>query len=365
VVPAGWGVERRSCAASFAGSRRLRIGAKRVAGAWIAVAWIAAASITAGAAAAADRVTVSFRNEITSLDLLIALEEGYFAEQGLEVDVLTWNSSADTLPQLAQGRVDFTSSSPLNSAHINLIQRGARVRLVAARSMLAANQCGYASFVARQELLDKVRVDGVAALRGRRIGSNRAISSHYYWSSLLAQGGLTLADVDLRALPTPAMGEALVKGLVDAVVATEPNVFRMVSRGQGKLWKPVNDVLPDRQNTFLLFGRRLLDERPDLGRRVAAAMLKAARQYVEEGRSERNVAIVARRTKMDPDEVRQLCWPQWSRDGRIDPRGIDDFQRWALAQGLIDAPVPFSQLVDQTFLPGSNTGGAPEPGSRR
>jgi ABC-type nitrate/sulfonate/bicarbonate transport system substrate-binding protein len=200
----------------------------------------------------------------------------------------------------------------------------------------------------------------VAALRGRRVGSNRAVSSYYYWSRLLEQGGLTLADVDLRDLPSPAMGEALAKGLVDVVVSTEPNVFRIVSRGQGKLWKPVNDVLPDRQNTFLLFGRRLLDERPDLGRRVAAAMLKAAQRYVEDGRSDRNVGIVARRTRMEPDEVRQLCWPQWSRDGRVEPRGVEEFQRWALAQGLIDRPVPFSQLVDHSFLPGSSSDGAPD-----
>ena len=82
-----------------------------------------------------------------------------------------------------------------------------------------------------------------------------------------------------------------------------------------------------------------------------AGWLKAVHDYRTEGKSDRNVALVARLTHMPETDVRQLCWPQWSEDGRIDPAGLERVQKWALQQGLIERISSFSELVDDSFLP--------------
>ena len=46
-----------------------------------------------------------------------------------------------------------------------------------------------------------------------------------------------------------------------------------------------------------------------------------------------------------------MCWPQVSVDGYIGGRSLQEFQVWALEEGLIDAIVPREQLVDDRFLP--------------
>jgi NitT/TauT family transport system substrate-binding protein len=297
----------------------------------------------------ADRIKVSLHYEIQAADLLIALEEGYFAAQGLDVEVVRWSNSTAMLPALAHGEVDFSTTSSLSPSYINLIHRGARLRLVAARSVHAVDSCPYVAFVARSELIDGGRLRDLPSLRGLRIGTTRTAPSFYYWARLLERAGLTPGDVELKAIPDDVKVEAIARDLVDVISTLEPKITHLVDSGEGRIWLPVSAATPDRQNTFLLFGPRLLDQRRDLGRRVMAAYLAGRAQYLE-GKTDRNVKILAAAMHMEPDLVRRICWPYQSADPRIDGAGLEDFQRWALAEGLIDAIVPYSTLVDDGFL---------------
>jgi NitT/TauT family transport system substrate-binding protein len=314
-----------------------------------AAAALALALLGAAAADARDKVTVSLHYEIQAADLLIAIEEGFFARQGLDVEVVRWSNSTSMLPALARGDVDFSTTSSLSPSYINLIHRGARLRLVAARSVHAVDSCPYVAFVARSELIDGGRLGDLPSLRGLRIGTTRTAPSFYYWARLLERAGLTPEDVELKAVPDDVKIEAIARDLVDVVSTLEPKVTRLVESGEGKVWLPASAATPNRQNTFLLFGPRLLDQRRDLGRRVMAAYLAGRAQYLE-GKTERNVKILAEATQLEPDVLRRICWPHQSADPRIDASGLEDFQRWATGEGLIDAVVPYTVLVDDGFL---------------
>ena len=316
---------------------------------YLVAAALALALLGGDAARARDKVVVSLHFEIYAADLVIAIEEGYFAAQGLDVEIVAWSNSTSMLPALAHGEIDFSSTSSLSPSYINLIQRGAQIRLVAARSVHQVGACPYVAFVARSELIDSGRLSDLASLRGLRIATTRTAPSFYYWARLLDRAGLTTDDVVFKAVPDDLKVEAIARDLVDVATTIEPKVTRLVSSGDGKVWLPVAAATPDRQNTFLLFGPRLLHERRDLGRRVMTAYLAGRAQYLE-GKTDRNVRILAARTHLTEDEVRGMCWPAQSADPRIDPVGLEDFQKWALGEGLIDAIVPYSTLVDESFL---------------
>jgi ABC-type nitrate/sulfonate/bicarbonate transport system substrate-binding protein len=315
---------------------------------YLVAAALTLALLGRGAARARDKVVVSLHFEIYAADLVIALDEGYFEAQDLDVEVVAWSHSTAMLPALAHGEIDFSSTSSLSPSYINLIQRGAQIRLVAARSVHQVDACPYVAFVARSELIDSGRLSDFASLRGLRIATTRTAPSFYYWARLLDRAGLTPEDVVLKAVPDDLKVEAIARDLVDVATTIEPKVTRLVSSGDGKVWLPVAAATPDRQNTFLLFGPRLLQRR-DLGRRVMTAYLAGRAQYLE-GKTDRNVKILAARTHMTEDEVRAMCWPAQSADPHIDAAGLEDFQKWALGEGLIDAIVPYSTLVDDGFL---------------
>ena len=301
--------------------------------------------------AAGDKVVFRVAKRLSSVVAHIALVEGYFADEGLDIEIFWADSSAMVIPSLAQGKVDVSTTGQFDASFINVIERGARIRLVAARTVHATGGCGYFSFVVRSELMEAGHLEEPGSLSGLRIATDRTAGTYYYWSLLLAKSRLTFDDVEIIDVPASVKPEALALGRIDLTSLTEPWTTRSVRTGKAQIWKSVADVLPNHQSSFLVFGRRLLDERPDLGHRFMSAYMRAVRHYVADGKSLRNIEIVANRTQMRRDELREMCWPQVVIDGRIDPLSLQQYQEWALEEGLIDAIVPFDQLTDERFLP--------------
>jgi NitT/TauT family transport system substrate-binding protein len=316
-------------------------------------AWLVAAAtglLACAAQPASNRISLRVAPRLSSFAAYLAADAGYFAAEGLDVELLPFDSPSTVIPMLAQGDIDVSTVWRLDPAYINLIARGGRLRLVSAGMIYAPGECGYSAFLARPELLDSGRLDRPGGLRGLRISTERASTSYYVWSRLLRQSGLTTKDVEAVDVPSTARLEAFAKGLVDVATTTEPFRSRLIRSGHARLWRPVAEVLPNYQSSFVVFGRRLLDERRDLGVRFVRAYQRAVREYVEQGRTERLIEIVARRTQIEPQELREMCWPSFSPDGAIDRATIDDFEQWALAEGLIDIALPLESIYDAGFL---------------
>lgn len=83
------------------------------------------------------------------------------------------------------------------------------------------------------------------------------------------------------------------------------------------------------------------------------AYLKAVRQY-NQGKTERNLEILAKHTELDRELLKRACWPSMHNDGRINVRGVLDFQAWAVGKGFLDSPVKEEQFWDPRFVKYAN-----------
>jgi NitT/TauT family transport system substrate-binding protein len=320
----------------------------RVAAAWLVAA--AAGLLACAPEPASNKISLRVAPRLSSFVAYLAADAGYFAAEGLDVELLPFDSPDTVIPLLALGDLDVSTVWRLDPAYINLIARGGRIRLVEANMVYAPGECGYSAFLARPELIDSGRLARPADLRGLRITTERASTSYYVWARLLAQAGLTLRDVETVDVPSVARDDAFAKGLIDVSTTTEPARTRLVRSGHARVWMPVADILPGFQSGFVVFGRRLLDERRDLGVRFLRAYQRAIRDYLEQGQSERLLAIVSAHTQIEPRELKEMCWPSFSPDGVVDRATIDDFERWAHAEGLIDSVLPLESIFDPGFL---------------
>jgi NitT/TauT family transport system substrate-binding protein len=166
---------------------------------------------------------------------------------------------------------------------------------------------------------------------------------------LLAQHGRTQNDVTILQMPQGSAASSRDK--IDAVrVTSEPNLSAAVAEGWASVVATSESVAPSHQNSVLLYGKRLLHDDPELGRRFMRAYVRGVRRY-NEGKTPRNVAILSRYTKLPPDVIRRACWISFANDGRIDPKNVQPFLDWALAARYLDAPVPVSTWWNPTFLP--------------
>jgi len=294
-----------------------------------------------------DVVKVAIWPAISYAPLYIAQDEGLFAELGLEVELVRLPGTA-AIPALARGQVDVVGNMQTAGVY-NAILAGSPIRVVADKGHDEPGPCSAEGILIGPRLTPGGVLPPVSSLKGATAFVLEGQIQEYFVEKLLATGGLTLADVTVRYVPPAAKGEALRVGQIDLLPYSEPELTRNVSMGRGRLYRSVTDVTPRLQWAYLLFGRSLLQDRPDVGERFIAAYLQGVRRF-SAGKTDRNIGIIAAHTEMPEDLLRQACWPTIREDGRIDGDSVMAFQEWAVSRGYLKAVVPLEQLWETRFV---------------
>ncbi len=297
--------------------------------------------------AADPAVRVAFWPVLSQSPLYLAADEGYFADRGLSVDFVQL-STADALAALLAGDVDVIANF-LSAGVFNAMERGGRLRLVADKGHHPPDACVADGAMIRADLADGDGRADVTHLAGLTVNCRRGTVQEYLMDRLLAIGGLTLEDVEIVYVPPSVRLDAFSRDRIDLAYSSEPQITLAVRAGAARLYAGVGDVLPNAQWAFLVYGRSLLDERPEVGERFMAAYLDGVAAY-HRGKTPRNVEIVARYTGISEDMVRETCWIPIRGDGEIDAGSVLDFQRWAVSHGYQDAVVPLEGFWDPRFV---------------
>ena len=284
---------------------------------------------------------------LSNATLFIAQEEGFFAEQSLDVEFVKMDRAARVIPALAAGQLDVLGGSASVSL-FNALARGADIRIVATKDHVASGNVTF-GLVARRDLVEGKKLEDVTQLRGRRIVAEAAELNEYFLEKLLESAGLSIDDVELMNVPDAVAPDALARGTVDLVSAGEPWITRMLDGGKAVMWKPAADVIPEFQVSFIMYGPTFLEENPDAGRRFMTAYLKAARQY-NQGKTERNIEIIAKYTKLDPAFLKRAGWPTMRKGGAVNTDTLLDFQDWALKRKYLDEKIPADRFWDPRFV---------------
>lgn len=308
------------------------------------------ASCTGAAPVAGERIPlkVTFSEQLSYAPLLIAKAEGYFEEVGLDVEYVPFERSSEAVALFVSGDVDVYAGS-LNAGFLNTIHESGTIKSVADRGHYGPGGCTYQAILVRRDLYEGGAVTGPQDLAGLTISTSTAGPAAFVMSSYLAQGGLTFADVELVDLDVPAEIDAYATGALDASTNPEPNLTRVVDAGDVVVLAAAEDVVGTLQSGIIAFNEQLLTENRDAGVRFLAAYLKAVRQY-NEGKTERNLEILAEGTGFSTQELQAFCWPAMRADASIDFAGVENFQQWSIEQGHLDQAITEEQFWDGSLL---------------
>jgi len=303
-----------------------------------------------------DKVRAIVPPFLSSAPFHIAAEEGFFADENLDVEFVRLARYIDGLPALAQGEVD-AGVGQLTVSVLNAMSGGARIRAVAGSGYLAPNGCTFMGIVIRRDMLGDRKLVDSALLRGRRIRMNLVLPEAYWFHKALLPGGLTLEDFEAVNVPPAAMVAGFVQGSYDVVVPTEPRLMRLTQfSDEAVLWRSIGEIDPYYQVSMVYFGPTLLDERPEVGDRFLTALARGMRQY-RSGKTERNLDILERATQMSREELTSMCWLPMDGDGRIRADGFAGYQQWAMERGLVDRILAEDEMIDRRFLRAANSAG--------
>jgi NitT/TauT family transport system substrate-binding protein len=291
---------------------------------------------------------------LSSAILTIAQEEGYFAEQGLAVEFVPLKSDNDAIPLLLTGQIDVAPPA-FTAGLFNAIAGGGNMKVVFPLSNYAVQDCAAFGVVARRSDIDDGRFKTPADWKGARVTIPPAgpqAMGGFIMEQALRQGGLSFKDVTLVPADLPVQADALASGQTDLVYTVEPWITRALSNPELALLMPMEPVVPGLTVSLIVFGARPLAD-PGIGERFAVAYLRAVRQYAE-GKTPRNIELVAAHTKLEPELVKRICWTVIPPDGRLHLEWVARYQAWLQGQGLLDRAVASDEFVEPRYAEAAN-----------
>ena len=217
--------------------------------------------------------------QIIFAPLLLAIERGYFRDEGLEVEVIEpvdhpWQSVSRGETDAGVAYVDYAGRPEY---------RG-RFKSVAVQERLTVGR-GLPALLARPQLLDDGTLREEAGLRGRTLGLTWGRGDDYLtYAFVLRRAGLTLDDV--RCVPVPHEGAerhaALERGEIDVIIGRRPR-GGADEEAQGFLrrWKVGGEIEPLWQNRFIIFGTEFMQRTPEVGRAFLRAHQRGVAAYVD------------------------------------------------------------------------------------
>ncbi|HLI26123.1 MAG TPA: ABC transporter substrate-binding protein [Chloroflexota bacterium] len=315
----------------------------------------------AGASAAAPpfaleaaTVRVGVLGILAEAGLYIALERGYFAAEGLALELIPFDSGARGLPALAASQVEV-SGGAFSPALWNAFQRGVNVKIVAGTAV-AAPGAASGFLMVRRDLADEGQIRDWPDLRERilAIPPGRPGAGDYQVARGLAKGGLTIAEVQLVELPFPDMVAAYANRTIEASYTTEPIATTAMDRGVAVKWRNVADWLPGANVALLTFGPSMLDKPFDVGQRFLAAYLRGARDYTTTFRHGVGRAAVVQilthyTTVKDPALYDRMAMSGIDPDGRVNLANLADQAAYYAEMGVMPNGVDLRPLIDERF----------------
>jgi ABC-type nitrate/sulfonate/bicarbonate transport system substrate-binding protein len=186
------------------------------------------ASTAAGATPLSPPVTLTVTDSSSAANaaLYIAMERGYFRDEGLTIS--TVNLSLDEqITALASGQLDVGLNSLLPGL-LNAVSRGLGMRIIA--TAISHEPGRSYPIVARKDMVDAGQLNGYADLKGKRYATTAIPSIAVYAIDKAAHlGGLSLADLTLMQLSFPDIAAALVDILIKHTSVKDAAVYDRLS----------------------------------------------------------------------------------------------------------------------------------------
>jgi putative hydroxymethylpyrimidine transport system substrate-binding protein len=291
-------------------------------------------SILSPSAFAADRLTVMLDWFINPdhAPLYVALERGYFAEQGLDVRFVAPSDPNDPPKLVAAGRADIAVSYQ-PQLHLQ-VARGLPLRRIATLVATPLN-----SLV----VLEDGPIQTIADLKGKKVGFSVGGFEDALLGAMLERHGLTLGDIELINVNF-SLSPSLISGQVDAVIGAfrnfELNQMDILNR-PGRAFFVEEEGVPGYDELILVANANNLDD-PRLTRFLTA--LEQGVQYLVNHPDESWQLFIKGRNDLD-DDLNRRAWaatlPRFAlRPAALDRGRYARFAEFLKERGMLETVLP-------------------------
>ena len=326
-----------------------------------AFALAASTMLASGTAYAADAIKVGLLSLTSHSPSIIAEAKGYFAEQDLEVEFVTFQAAQPMAVAIASQDVDFGVTA-ISGGLISLAEKGV-IKIIGGALQETPDVEGQKILVSKAA--HDAGVTSPAMLKGRSFGITTTGSSFHYMAHKIAdKEGFARSEIALKPLQkVPAVIASLKSGQIDAW-SIVPNIANALTKGPevveiGK----IADYIDSYQVTTVFTSTANTTDKPDLVKRFLAGYSKGVDDYnaalVDKTMSEDDTAAIVAMVhkyvysdqpieKADP-RIRAGAM-RINANARMNMASINDQLEWFKSEKLVPEDSSMENLVDTSFV---------------
>ena len=303
----------------------------------VLVAFAAIAAPSSAGAAEKLRVILDWFVNPDHAPLIVALEKGYFAERGLDVELIAPTDPNNPPKLVAAGKADLAVSYQ-PQLHLQVAQ-GLPVRRVATLVATPLNTL---------VVLADGPIKSLADLKGKKVGFSIGGFEDAILKRMLAGHGLTLEDIELINVNF-SLSPSLMSGQVDAVIGAfrnfELNQMDILGR-PGRAFYVEEEGVPAYDELIIIANAEKLDD-DRLPRFLDG--LEAGVQYLINHPDESWQLFIGSRPDLD-DELNRRAWAATLPRFALRPRSLDRaryerFANFLKEEGLIKEVRPVADYA--------------------
>lgn len=274
------------------------------------------------------------------LPVYVAEEKGYFAAEGVRVEILPVGSAVERDQLMQAGRIDGMINEVSGAALFN--RGGTRMKIVS-----------YARIPLEGAPLFRVLaapgsdVTTVAELADVPIGVSKNTVIEYVTERLLAQGGVAREQIVGRSVPVlPERLQLLLAGQIKAATLPDPLGFAAVQAGAVEV---VSDLeLAHLSASVVSFSLLAIDGKREAVRKFMAAWDRAAADLNAEPENYRPLMLA--RIRVPKNVAQTFPIPPFPRGKNVSREQWDDAVVWLMEKELLSEKVAFEEAVTVEFL---------------
>lgn len=277
------------------------------------------------------------------LPLDIGREEGIFAKQNVDLDIVAMTGEAKLMQGLTAGSLDFGLAGSPGAA---LAVKGAPVIAVAVLTNAPRN---FSVVVTKDS-----PIKTIADLKGKLIsGATAGGLPEWLVKHLAVVKGWGPTGIRTIALGSPSASlSAVMTHQVDGMMTSTTTGYQLEEKGQGRIITQMGDFAPHFHTEMVFARRSLVDSNPDLVKRflqglfATVAYIKTNKEKTDEiaTRVLRQTPVVASRTY--DNEVRTF-----SSDGNFDPAALAVLKQSFIEMKILDKKPSDAQMLTTKFVP--------------
>lgn len=299
------------------------------------------------------KVNLGMLRLTSSAPLFIALEKGYFAEQGLEIDIKWFDAAHPIAVATASSQIDVGATG-ITASLFNMAASGQHLAIVADKGREEKDYSSSALLVTADNYTNGVT--SLADLKGKRIGiTQKGSTFHYMLGRMLETQNLSLKDVEIIPLnKLSAVMAALESKQIDGAILNEPNITKAQNAGYGKVIAQVGDYIP--YQTSAIFYSPEFVKNEATGIKFMQAYAKACNYYYEAAIAKNDaqktaevIKIIAKYVNAPAEDI-EAGMPYIDKNGRLLKEDIATQISWYQENGMLNGQLAADTVVNTTFL---------------